>query len=224
MTDIKGIIAKNIARLRQGRGMTQIELAEQLNYSDKAVSKWERGESLPDVSVLAEIAGLFQVTLDDLIREEQAEKKQKKEKKEPLAARYNRGFITGVSLVLVWFVALLAFVVISLIFPDFTWQWLLFLYALPVCMIVWLTFNSTWFDTRVNYLIISLLMWSGLACIHVSLLVFGVMNAWLLYLLGIPGEVMILMWSGIKRRPKAKAPEEAAQKQAELAPEEDATP
>lgn len=206
MVDIKATIAKNIAQLRQGKGMTQIELAEQLNYSDKAVSKWERGESMPDVSVLVEIARLFGVTLDDLVQEEHIAEKQKK--KEPLASRYNRGFITGVSLVLVWFIALLAFVVVSLVFENATRQWLAFLYAVPVCLVAWLTFNSTWFDTRVNYLIISLLMWSALACIHVSLLVFGVMNAWLLYLLGIPGEIMILMWMGIKRRPKKESKKE----------------
>ncbi len=203
MVDIKGTIAKNIARLRQGKGMTQIELAEQLNYSDKAVSKWERGESLPDISVLLEISKLFEVTLDYLVQEEHAAPKPKK-KKEPLAARYNRGFITGVSVMLVWFIALFAFVVVSLVVEGNQGQWLSFLYALPICFVVWLTFNSTWFDTRVNYLIISLLMWSGLTCIHVSLYVFCSMNAWLLYLLGIPGQIIILMWMGIKPRPKEK--------------------
>lgn len=200
MADIKATIAKNIALLRQHKGMTQIELAEQLNYSDKAVSKWERGESLPDIAVLLEIAALFGVTLNELVQEEPLPTTHKK--KEPFKTRYNRGFITGVSLVLVWFIALLTFVLISLIFENETRQWLAFLYAGPACLVAWLTFNSTWFDTRVNYLIVSLLMWSCLACIHVSLLVFGVMDAWLLYLLGIPGEIMILMWSGIKRRPK----------------------
>ena len=206
MADVKTTIAKNIAQLRQSKKMTQIELAEQLNYSDKAVSKWERGESLPDVSVLLEIANLFGVTLDELVRD--APRPLKSRKKEPLTTRYNRGFITGVSLVLVWFLALLAFVLGSLLFENATRQWLAFLYAVPTCLIAWLTFNSTWFDTRVNYLIVSLLMWSGLACIHVSLLVFGVMNAWLLYLLGIPGEIMILLWIGIRHRPKKSAEDE----------------
>lgn len=201
MVEIKAVVAKNISALRQAGGMTQIELAEYLNYSDKAVSKWERGESLPDVSVLLEIARLFEVSLDYLVQEEHPVAEGKK-KKEPLAARYNRGFITGVSLMLVWFIALLAFVLVSLIDETARGQWLSFLYALPICFIVWLTFNSTWFDTRINYLIISLLMWSSLACIHVSLLVFGVMDAWLLYLLGVPGQIIILMWMGIKRRPK----------------------
>ena len=67
MSDIKAIIAKNITALRQNHKMTQIELAEKLNYSDKAVSKWERGESVPDISVLKQIADLFGVTVDYLL-------------------------------------------------------------------------------------------------------------------------------------------------------------
>ena len=70
MVDIKATIAKNIAALRQAGGMTQLDLAEKLNYSDKAISKWERGESIPDVTVLKTIADLFGVTLDYLLEED----------------------------------------------------------------------------------------------------------------------------------------------------------
>ena len=70
MSEIKPIIAKNIASLRTSAGLTQLELAEKLNYSDKAVSKWERGESTPDVAVLTHIADLFGVPLDYLVRED----------------------------------------------------------------------------------------------------------------------------------------------------------
>ena len=52
MSDIKLIIAKNIYDLRVARGMTQLELAEKLHYSDKSVSKWEKGDSLPEISTL----------------------------------------------------------------------------------------------------------------------------------------------------------------------------
>ena len=52
MEDIKSIVAKNITELRLLNNMTQMELAEKLNYSDKTISKWERAESTPDISVL----------------------------------------------------------------------------------------------------------------------------------------------------------------------------
>ena len=67
MEDIKQIIAKNIASLRTDSKLTQLELAEKLNYSDKAISKWERGESIPDVITLKAVADLFGVTVDYLL-------------------------------------------------------------------------------------------------------------------------------------------------------------
>ena len=70
MEDPKEIIARNIVDLRRKNGMTQLELAEKLNYTDKAVSKWERGESIPDVAVLKTIADLFGVTVDYLLTAE----------------------------------------------------------------------------------------------------------------------------------------------------------
>ena len=68
--DIKSNIAKNISELRQTKSMTQLELAEQLNNSDKAGAKCERGDSVPDVTVLKRIADLFGVTLDYLVTAE----------------------------------------------------------------------------------------------------------------------------------------------------------
>ena len=205
MKDIKTIIAKNISELRQSRGMTQLELADRLNYSDKAISKWERGESCPDVSVLLEIADIFGVSLDFIAREERTPQEIKASKK--LRERYSRGTITCISILLVWFVALLAYVVISLVSDAVSAHWLAFIYAVPVSFIVWLVLNSCWFDNKFNYFIISGLMWSGLLSIFLSFLPFGAMkgNLWLIFLLGIPSQLIILLWSKIKKKaPKNK--------------------
>ena len=67
--DMKRVIAKNMTELRLAKGMTQLQVAERLNYSDKAVSKWERAESIPDICILKEIADLYGVTLDYLVNE-----------------------------------------------------------------------------------------------------------------------------------------------------------
>lgn len=194
MNNIKSIVAKNITELRQKKGMTQLELAERLNYSDKAVSKWERAESMPDISVLVEIADMFGVTLDYLVREEHEQPKPKKQKKKK---NYNRKFVAVLSVLTVWLVASIAFVAISIATSGAAIQWLMLVYAVPVSMIVWLIFNSIWFDIRKNYLIISILVWSLLAALHLSFLPAGV-NLWQLYLLGIPGQIIIFAWSKVK--------------------------
>lgn len=62
-----------IAALRKANGMTQKELAERLNVSDKAVSRWERDENAPDLSLIPVIAEIFGVTADELLRGERAD-------------------------------------------------------------------------------------------------------------------------------------------------------
>lgn len=200
LNDIKNIVAKNIAELRQARGMTQFDLAEQLNYTDKAVSKWERGESIPDVTVLLKIADLFGVSLDFLVREEHTALEARKEM-EP-THRYSRGVITCVSLITVWFVALFSFVILSVTPEAIPNTWLAFIYAIPVTAIVWLVLNSIWFNRRFNYVIISVLMWTGLLSIHLTAFVIGHQNPWECYLLGIPGQLIIIFWSMMKLRKK----------------------
>ena len=195
MEDIKVIIAKNITTLRRQSGLTQIELAEKLNYSDKSVSKWERGESLPDIAVLKDIADLFGVTLDYLV---EAEHKGFSETKTAILRRIrNHGFITGISMVLVWLVAAIIFFALDI--ATVPSRWLTFIAAVPVTILVWLIFNSMWFNKRRNFLIISLLMWSVLAVVFVFLLPFHI-NIWKIFILGIPGQFIIFMWSRIKKK------------------------
>ena len=58
MEELKDIIAHNLVAYRKAAGLTQAEIADKLNYSDKAVSKWERGEGMPDVAVLKTLADI----------------------------------------------------------------------------------------------------------------------------------------------------------------------
>lgn len=200
MDNIKSIVAKNITELRLLNNMTQLELGEKLNYSDKTISKWERGESSPEISVLVEITDIFGVTLDYMVRSENIEEKVNENRENE--SKYNHRVITYLSEGVVWFVAIFAFIVTSLITQSATFQWLYFVYAFPIVLIIRLVFNSVWFNPRHNYVIISALMWSILAAIHITFWYFGV-NVTLIYLLGIVGEIIIVLWSFIKK-PKKK--------------------
>ena len=199
MNDIKNIVAHNIAELRKAANMTQLELAEKLNYSDKAVSKWEHGDSIPDVTVLLDIADLFGVTLDFLVRTAHTPDEIKKRFSKP--RKYSRRVIMLLSILCVWFLAVLSFILVSLIWPDAQHVWLSFIYAIPASAIVWLVLNSVWFNRKVNYFIISLLMWTAILSIHLSLLLAG-HNTSIIYIIGIPSQIIILVWSFLKKRPK----------------------
>ena len=191
---LKNIIAQNIAELRRENNMTQLELAEKLNYSDKAISKWERGESIPDVAVLKNIADIFLVSVDYLL--EETHKKIAPPAAHTTVRKRRRSVITWLGVLLVWMVATISFVTLQLIFPTEISAWLNFIWAVPVSALVWLIMNSVWFNRRRNYLIVSLLMWTVLAAAHITLLVVGV-NVWLIYLLGIPAQIIIFLWSGV---------------------------
>ncbi len=194
--ELKQIIAENIASLRRSSELTQADLAEKLNYTDKAVSKWERGESIPDVAVLKTIAELFGVTVDYLLTADH----DKSEAPTPTVEKRrmnNHVAITYMSILLVLFVATFVFVMFDLIDMDASAHWLAFVYAVPVSMIVWLIFNSIWFNTRRNFLIISLLTWTLLISLYLTLIPLG-FNIWQIFVLGIPGQAIILLWSRIR--------------------------
>ena len=196
MPDIKQTIAKNITELRLMNDMTQAQLGEKLNYSFKTVSKWERGESTPDIEVLTAISDLFGVSLDSLVREDSiavgteiSEKKQK---------NYNHRAIMFIVEASVMLAALFAFIITSLIIGGKGFQILYFVYSLPIILIIRLIFNSIWFNPRHNYYIVSALMWAILAAVHISFLYFG-MNVALIYLLGLFGQIIIIICAFVSR-------------------------
>lgn len=200
MADIKRNVAKNITELRILNNMTQMELGEKLNYSDKTISKWERAESSPDLSALVEMADLFGVTLDYLVKSENIEEAVALRKTKE--ASFNRRAVSYIAEGGGWIIAIFAFIVTTLITNQMTFQWLYFIYALPVVLIVKLVFNSIWFNPRHNYLIISALMWSIFVAIHITFLYFNV-NVSLIYLLGVAGQIVIILCSYINK-PKIK--------------------
>lgn len=197
MEDLKPIIAKNITLLRQNARMTQIELADRLNYSDKAISKWERAESVPDVSVLKNIADLFGVTVDYLLTDEHDPLPTQEAHQRDQITQRNHTVVTSLSVLLVWFIATFCYVMLDILGEQLALRWLPFLYAVPVSAIVWLIFNSIWFNRRRNFAIISMLMWTALISAVVSLQAAG-FSAWTLLVLGIPGQIIILVWSRLQ--------------------------
>lgn len=197
---LKYQIGANIAAYRKQAGLTQAGLAEKLNYSDKAVSKWERGESIPDVLTLMQIADQFQVTVDDLLGDVNAlpdnpttlERAMTQVSEKALRRKANKNIILALSTTLVWFVALFVFVVFSSF--DIPNSGLAFFYAIPVNAIVLLSLRSAWHDFRWNKALISAIVWGSLVSIYASIWAFLDFNAWKIFLLGIPGQIAIFLW------------------------------
>lgn len=204
---LKNQIGSNIAAYRKRAGLTQAGLAEQLNYSDKAVSKWERGESMPDVLTLVQLADLFEASLDELIADPNAlpengsavQKTMGKVVEKTLKRKADKRIILSLSSILVWFVALLIFVVLTSV--NVPYGWLAFIFAIPSDAIVMLSLRSAWRDFRWNRALISVIMWGSLLFLFTTLAIF-IKPFWLIFLLGIPGQAAILLWFRLFRTPK----------------------
>ena len=197
---LKNQIGTNIALYRKRAGLTQAGLAEKLNYSDKAVSKWERGESIPDVLILMQLAEQFEIGVSDLLEDPNAlpeettrfQHAMEQVSEKALKRKPNKNIILGLSSILVWFVALFIYVIVSSF--DIPYSWLAFFYAVPANCIVLLSLRSAWHDFRWNRGLISGIMWGALTSIHMTLLTLLSFNMWKIYLLGILGELAIILW------------------------------
>lgn len=205
---LKKQLGANIVAYRKRSGLTQAKLAEQLNYSDKAISKWERGESMPDVPTLVQLAELFETSVDALLADPNAlpenvgviEQVMDKAVQKTLKRKANKRVILGLCSLLVWFVSTLTFVVLfSLQIPN---AWMAFFYAIPVDAIVQLSLRSAWKDFRRNQMLVSIIMWGFVLSLYMSLLVFAQLNIWTLFLLGIPGQAAIFLWFRMYRKPR----------------------
>lgn len=191
---LKNQIGIHIAAYRKQAGLTQAGLAEKLNYSDKAVSKWERGESIPDVLTLVQLAQVFGISVDALVADDQPSVETAEPEAAPEKPRADKRVILALSSTLVWFVALLVFVVLSSFPTLFAYSWIPFFFAVPINAIVALSLLSAWHHYRWNQLLISILVWGLLIALHFTGLIVFRYNFWRMFLLGIPGQVAIFLW------------------------------
>ena len=207
---LRARIGSNISAYRKRDGLTQAGLAEKLNYTDKAVSKWERGESIPDVLTLMQLAELFEFEVGELLADPNAlpgdpgtlEKAMTQVSEKALKRKADKSIIQRLCSILVWSVALLVFVIVSSLgIPK---SWITFFYALPANAIVLLSLRSAWHDFRWNKGLISVIVWGSILSLYMTLLVFFGLNIWKLFLLGIPGQAAIILWFRMYRTPKTK--------------------
>ena len=183
--------ARNLTHYRKASGLTQTELAEKLNYSDKSVSKWERGDGLPDLTVTAQIAEIFGLTVNDLI----ADKPRRK-----LMNTHNKIIITLLSMGIAWLVATVLFFLFEMTLPSVYNWWLLYIYAIPISAIVGIVFSCIWWKKIHIFASISTLIWSVALCIMLTVSVFiHEPKIYLIFIVAAVVQVMTILWFLIKK-------------------------
>ena len=183
---LRKTVAKNIAQYRKAHHDTQLDLATKLNYSDKSGSKWERGESLPDVYILSQIAELYGVSVSALIGEIQPPRESK--------PHYHM-FILLLSLALTMAVATLLFSMFMICKVDYP-AWMFFVYALPVCSIICIVFTSLWWGILWQGVSVSALIWTLGLSLYLS---FELENVSLIFLVCAALQVLTLLWEGFRK-------------------------
>lgn len=206
--ELKVRIGANIARLRKQKRMTQAELAERLNYSDKAVSKWERAESMPDVLTLMQLAEQFGTDVNELLTDPSApaapkapepvpeKPAAKKEKTLPSPSEMirsaDKGLIQKLSSILVWVVAVFIWLVLDSF--DLKYSWMVFVLAVMANAIVLLSLRSAWKLYGINRILVSIIMWTALIFLYLTLLFSTGVHVWRIFLMGLLGQAAILFW------------------------------
>lgn len=181
--EFRQVVSNNLAAYRKLNNLTQLELAEKLNYSDKSVSKWERGEGLPDPFVLKTIADFYGITINDLV----SVRKPKRHKH----IRRKHVIIPLLSVAVAWLVALLVFMVLNMLPDPVKSAELAFIYAIPVTAIIFTVFACIWWNQILQFISISGIIWSVALSIYVSINIHGIHLIWLVAMVV---QVMAVLW------------------------------
>lgn len=218
--ELRQIIARNITKLRKHRGLTQAELAEKLSYSDKSISKWERGEGLPDIYVLTQMSSLFGVTVNDIISENIINEADKVVKEIDMN-RHRHVLVTALSSGVVWFIATLVFFFLKVFMPDTEMLWMTFVYAIPITAILVIVFSNLWWGLIMRAASVSVLVWGLTVCVHLTAAIpANIKNMTLIYAAAGVFQVLVILWylylmtkrNKLKQKYSSNSSEDSAEK------------
>lgn len=184
---IRKIVAARLSAYRKRAGLTQVELAEKVNYSDKSVSKWERGDGLPDLLVLCKLAELYEIPVDEFLHEGPLKRPASEQRR-----RHWLIFLLSVGL---------TFLIAGIVFYFFTvlsipYAWLSFVCAVVVSTILAVIFSHIWAKTLLQCISVSALVWSLAVLIYLLLYLFAasLSGNGLLFSLAGGMQILVLLW------------------------------
>ncbi len=190
MGQINENIANNIIKLRKLNKLTQQDLAIKINYSDKAISKWERGDSVPDIEMLCKLSEIFNVDVNYLTKEHSDSEIHNLDN--------NSNFFVRNLLILIM-LCVSMFLLSTIVFTIATLKstenakiyWISFIFSVPVCSLfahIYAKKNNYWL---MKLIAVSTLLWSIITSLYCLAIVLGYPSFWMLYIVGAPIQVAI---------------------------------
>ena len=196
LEELKLVAAGNLINLRTAAGLTQAELGAKLNYSDKSISKWERGEAIPDAFVLTQMAELFGVSVDYILSSHT-------DWEPPVAPEdprkdvvYSTGAIIAIAVLGVWTLALTAFVALWLVGMV---RWKIFVVAFPVSVLTYMVLICVFHRTRHLKYAVALFVLSLFVAFY---LLFVHRNPWQIFLIAVLAEALVFLSFRVQKRPR----------------------
>ncbi len=196
LDELRLVTAGNLINLRSSAGMTQAELGAKLNYSDKSISKWERGEAIPDAYVLTQIAELFGVSVDYILSSHTDWEPPKAPEDPQKDVVYSTSVIIAIAVLGVWTLALTAFVALWL--ADLV-RWKIFVAAFPVSVLTWMVLLCVFKRTHYLKYIVALFVLSVFVAFY---LLFLHRNPWQIFLIAVLAEVLVFLSFHVQKNPK----------------------
>ena len=193
MENVKETIARTLAELRRAHNLTQSALAEKLNYSDKAISRWEHAETLPDIETLCRICEIYGVSFEYLLSKERTEIAPVST---PVKNTGRRVTICLIAICTIWLAALTLFTSIETLTGGGDWR--IFIWAIPFSIVVLPVCNRLWWHSIVFASIASsFILWTTILAIYLQLLEY---NLWLLFVVGAPIQAIIILAKNMPKK------------------------
>ena len=201
------IVTENLIKLRKQFGFSQVELSQKINYSDKAISRWEKGEVIPSIDILEKLSEIYGVDITYFFEEHLTETELKLAEK-----TFNLHLYIMFSLVLaVWTIAVLLFFIIKAKRGEY--YFLSLVWALPITLFVIAWCCKYYFNNKGYFLTISLCCWFTLTAVYFHWLS---LNLWPIFFLGIPIQIYLILKSLLNKIDGEEKKNSAAAKRVEL--------
>lgn len=183
MENLKEIVSKNIVKLRKENNLTQVELAKKINFSDKAVSRWEKGEVLPDIETLQSLSEAFGVSLSSLLENKEG------------SIRKNFSRPTKQEILSQSFLICEIWVIISVIYAYFNISqgrnvWQLFIWGIPATALALIVQSRKLKNNLTNFIYGTIFVWTLITSLFIHMIQ---ACPWYFFILGVPIQGLLIV-------------------------------
>lgn len=195
MKELRYIVGENLYKLRKSKGLTQLQISKELNYSDKAISRWERGDAMPDLESLNKISIFYNVPLDYMVKEhENIDEITELNNQQAKMEQSKRISIALLWVSVIWILVAVIYAYCEMFLNISLWQ--VFVWGVPFSVFIFSVFNRRWNMIKQKYILHSIFLWTLLLSIYLQIMSY---NIWLIFIIGVPIQISLILLHSLKK-------------------------